>query len=76
MATATADKNVEAKPRQGGGKNDARRLRVNGMIPAVVYGAGQQSLAARPPLASQDRRRGRSAGRHGCYSVHHRTCTL
>src|SRR5271167_5282474 len=45
MATATADKNVEAKTRQGGGKNDARRLRVSGLIPAVVYGAGQQSQA-------------------------------
>ena len=45
MATATADKNVEAKPRQGGGKNDARRLRKTGMIPAVVYGAGQSSQA-------------------------------
>ena len=43
MATATAEKNVEAKPRQGGGKNDARRLRATGMIPAVVYGAGQSS---------------------------------
>jgi len=43
MATATAEKNVEAKPRQGGGKNDARRLRQSGMIPAVVYGAGQDS---------------------------------
>ena len=41
MATATAEKNVDAKPRQGGGKNDARRLRKTGMIPAVVYGAGQ-----------------------------------
>jgi large subunit ribosomal protein L25 len=45
MATATAEKNVEAKPRQGGGKNDARRLRQTGMIPAVVYGAGQDSKA-------------------------------
>ncbi len=45
MATATAEKNVEAKQRQGGGKNDARRLRQTGMIPAVVYGAGQQSQA-------------------------------
>jgi large subunit ribosomal protein L25 len=43
MATATADKNVEAKPRVGGGKNDARRLRAGGMIPAVVYGAGQDA---------------------------------
>jgi len=50
MATATAEKNVEAKPRQGGGKNDARRLRASGMIPAVVYGAGQpsQSIAVDP----------------------------
>ena len=45
MATATAEKNVEAKARQGGGKNDARRLRQSGLIPAVVYGAGQDSQA-------------------------------
>jgi large subunit ribosomal protein L25 len=45
MATATAEQKVEAKPRQGGGKNDARRLRQTGMIPAVVYGAGQKSMA-------------------------------
>jgi large subunit ribosomal protein L25 len=43
MATATAEKNVEAKPRQGGSKNEARRLRQSGLIPAVVYGAGQDS---------------------------------
>lgn len=52
MATATADKNVEAKPRQTGGKNDARRLRKSGMIPAVVYGAGQdpKPVAVDPKL--------------------------
>jgi large subunit ribosomal protein L25 len=43
MATATADKNVEAKARQSGTKNDARRVRKSGMVPAVVYGAGQKS---------------------------------
>jgi large subunit ribosomal protein L25 len=43
MATSTAEKNVEGKPRQGGGKNDARRLRKTGMVPAVVYGAGQEA---------------------------------
>ena len=32
MATATADKNVEAKPRQSGTKNDARRVRKSGMV--------------------------------------------
>ncbi len=41
MATATADNNVEAKVRQTGGKNDARRLRKSGLIPGVMYGAGQ-----------------------------------
>jgi large subunit ribosomal protein L25 len=45
MATATAEKNVEAKPRKSGTKNDARRVRRGGMIPAVVYGAGQESEA-------------------------------
>jgi len=43
MATATADKSVEAKPRQSGTKNDARRVRRDGLIPAVVYGAGKRS---------------------------------
>ena len=55
MATATAEKNVQAKPRQGGGKNDARRLRQTGMIPAVVYGAGQDSK----PIAVDPKQMGR-----------------
>src|SRR5271166_3403788 len=45
MATATAEKNVEAKPRKSGTKNDARRVRRSGLIPAVVYGAGQKAEA-------------------------------
>jgi len=47
MATATAektDKNVECQPRQSGSKNDARRLRKSGLIPAVLYGAGLEPL--------------------------------
>jgi len=44
MATATEEKNIEAKPRQSGNKNDARRLRQEGLIPAVLYGAGLESL--------------------------------
>ena len=44
MATATAEKNVEAKPRQSGTKNDARRMRKSGLIPAVLYGAGLEPL--------------------------------
>jgi large subunit ribosomal protein L25 len=44
MATATQEKNIEAKARKGGNKNDARRLRKEGLIPAVLYGAGLESL--------------------------------
>jgi large subunit ribosomal protein L25 len=44
MATATPEKNVEAKPRQSGTKNDARRMRKSGLIPAVLYGAGLEPL--------------------------------
>jgi len=44
MATATEQKNIETKPRHGGNKNDARRLRREGMIPAVLYGAGLDPL--------------------------------
>ena len=47
MATATqekSDKFVESKTRQSGGKNDARRLRKSGLVPAVLYGAGLEPL--------------------------------
>lgn len=41
MATATLNNTVEAKPREATDKNAARRLRTTGLIPAVIYGAGQ-----------------------------------
>jgi large subunit ribosomal protein L25 len=45
MATATTEQNVlEAKPRTPGTKNDARRVRRQGKVPGVVYGAGKQAL--------------------------------
>jgi large subunit ribosomal protein L25 len=44
MATTTAEKFVESKPRTSGGKNDARRLRKSGLVPAVLYGAGLEPL--------------------------------
>ncbi|HEY6750463.1 MAG TPA: 50S ribosomal protein L25 [Rubrobacteraceae bacterium] len=31
---------LEAREREGRGKNDARRLRIQGMVPAVLYGDG------------------------------------
>jgi large subunit ribosomal protein L25 len=45
MATSTIDA-VVATPREGKfNKNAARRVRVAGKIPAVVYGAGQDAIA-------------------------------
>ena len=34
---------LEAQPRTAGNKNDARRVRMGGKVPAVVYGAGRDS---------------------------------
>ncbi len=45
MAAGTVEA-ISAKPREGKfNKNHARRVRVSGLIPAVVYGAGQESIA-------------------------------
>jgi large subunit ribosomal protein L25 len=46
MANTTKIDAVVATPRTGTfNKNHARRVRVQGLIPAVVYGAGQESVA-------------------------------
>jgi len=45
MATALETNTLEAQLREPGTKNDARRVRSEGKIPAVVYGAGQDSLS-------------------------------
>lgn len=41
---------VQAKVREGRGKNDARRTRREGMVPITVYGGGAETLAAVAPL--------------------------
>src|SRR5882724_3937786 len=43
MATAIDTNTLEAQVRVSGTKNEARRVRVSGKIPAVVYGAGKDS---------------------------------
>src|SRR5246127_5023417 len=43
MATALETNVLEAQPREAGTKNEARRVRREGKIPAVVYGAGKDS---------------------------------
>lgn len=45
MATVIEQNLLEAKPRTPGTKNDARRVRRDGKVPGVVYGAGKQALA-------------------------------
>ncbi len=44
MATALEQNTLEAQAREAGTKNHARRVRREGKIPAVVYGAGKDSL--------------------------------
>ena len=44
MATALETNVLEAQTREPGTKNHARRVRRDGKIPAVVYGAGKDSL--------------------------------
>jgi large subunit ribosomal protein L25 len=45
MATALETNVLEAQSREAGTKNDAKRVRRDGKIPAVVYGAGKDSLS-------------------------------
>ena len=47
MATATASNVIEAQPRQDSsrGKNESRRVRAAGRIPAVLYGAKKPTVA-------------------------------
>jgi large subunit ribosomal protein L25 len=44
-ATTTASNLVEAQPRTERGKNEARRVRRSGRVPAVLYGAKKETLA-------------------------------
>ena len=44
MATATENNLLEAHPREAGTKNDARRVRREGKVPAVLYGAGKDAV--------------------------------
>jgi len=45
MATAIETNVLEAHPRESGNKNMARRVRMGGKIPGVLYGAGKNSLS-------------------------------
>jgi large subunit ribosomal protein L25 len=45
MATTWEQNILEANPRDAGTKNQARRVRREGKIPAVVYGAGKDAMS-------------------------------
>src|SRR5450631_2206739 len=45
MATATEKSLLEAQPRTSGNKNAARRVRRDGKVPGVLYGAGKETLS-------------------------------
>jgi large subunit ribosomal protein L25 len=45
MATALEQNTLEAQAREAGTKGMARRVRVGGKIPGVLYGAGKDSLS-------------------------------
>ncbi|SRR5579872_453871 len=45
MATATESNVLQANPRTPGTKNDARRVRREGKVPAVLYGAGKDAVS-------------------------------
>ncbi|MEY2413345.1 MAG: large subunit ribosomal protein, partial [Acidobacteriaceae bacterium] len=55
MATATENSLLEGQQRTAGTKNDARRVRAAGKVPAVLYGAGKdaQSLSLDPRQVSR-----------------------
>src|SRR6476620_12640304 len=45
------DYKVQARVREGRGKNDARRARRDGMVPITVYGGEGETVAAVAPLS-------------------------
>jgi large subunit ribosomal protein L25 len=60
---------VQAKQRDGRGKNDARRARRAGMIPITVYGGGAETVAALAPLSDLAAILRSEAGRNTIFTV-------
>ena len=60
---------IVAEPRAGRGKNEARRLRAGGRIPAVVYGAGKDATAVSVNPKEIDRILFSSSGHNTIFEV-------
>ena len=63
------DFKIQAKLRDGRGKNDARRARRAGMVPITVYGGGGETVAAVAPLSDLAAILRSEAGRNTIFTV-------
>ena len=63
------DYRVQAKLRDGRGKNDARRARRAGMVPITVYGGDGETVAAVAPLSDLAAILRSEAGRNTIFTV-------
>jgi large subunit ribosomal protein L25 len=60
---------IQAKQREGRGKNDARRVRREGMVPITVYGGGAETVAAIAPLSELAAILRSEAGRNTIFTI-------
>lgn len=60
---------VQAKQREGRGKNDARRTRRAGMVPITLYGGGAETIAAVAPLRDLAAILRTEAGRNTIFTI-------
>lgn len=63
------DFRVQAKPRDGRGKNDARRARRAGMVPITVYGGGAETVSALAQLSDLAAILRSEAGRNTIFTI-------
>src|ERR1041385_8926005 len=63
------DFKVQAKLREGRGKNDARRARRDGMVPITVYGGGAETVAAVAPARDLAAILRSEAGRNTIFTI-------
>ncbi|MEP6921591.1 MAG: 50S ribosomal protein L25 [bacterium] len=60
---------VQARVREGRGKNDARRTRREGLVPVTVYGGGMETVAAAAPLRDLAAILRSEAGRNTIFTI-------
>src|SRR5919106_4270667 len=60
---------LQAKPREGRGKNDARRTRRAGLVPITVYGGGAETVSAVAQLSDLAAILRSEAGRNTIFTI-------